>query len=377
MLHGLTRVVISGIGTEIPNASISNEELVDSFNAWVASENERRHGTEREMLSPSDAAFIRHASGVEKRRVLFPDGILDPGRMAPRIPARADTELSVQAEFGVKAARAALAEASVGGQDVDLLICATSHPQRLYPAVAIEMQKELGANGGAFDMNLGCASAAAGLHLAFNLVRAGAHKRVLVVTPEIITGHLDFRDRQTHFIFGDAAVALVVEALEDDAPRPGTFEVLDTACWTQFSNNIRTNFGYLQRTSEEDTSIVRTEGMLIKQQGNRVFKEVSHGVHRVINEFLDRNALTVDGVRRFWLHQANARMNAMILKLALGEEVDHDRAPLVLQDLGNTAAAGAVLALATNRADLEPGDLGLLCAFGAGYSIGSVLLRRN
>lgn len=374
MRSGFQRVVISGLGVEIPQAVITNEELVDCFNAWVNAENAKR-APAASKLSPSAAEFIVHASGIRERRVLFADGILDPERMAPRIPARPDEQLSVQAEFGLAAANAALRDAGLAGRDIDLVICASSHLQRMFPAVAIEIQHALGAGGAGFDVSLGCASAAAGIHLAFNLVRSGAHRRVLVVTPEIITPNLDFRDRQTHFIFGDAAVAVVVEASEEE--RPGTFVIEDTALWTQFSNNIRSNTGYLQRTSEDDTSVVHTEGTLIRQVGNRVFKEVSHGVNRVISEFLDAHGVGIEGVRRFWLHQANARMNAMILKLALGHEADEDRAPTVLETLGNTAAAGTVIALERHRDDLKPGEVGLLCAFGAGYSIGAALLRKQ
>jgi 3-oxoacyl-[acyl-carrier-protein] synthase III len=231
-----------------------------------------------------------------------------------------------------------------------MVICACSHQQRAYPALAIEMQKELGAGGAAFDMNLGCSSAAAALHVAFNLVRSGGQRRVLIVTPEIITGALNFRDRQTHFIFGDAATAMVVEALEDGETRPGRFELVDTRSWTQFSNNIRNNFGFLVRAGQAQTSVVEMEGNMIKQVGNKVFKDVTVAGHRFIVDFLRDHELTPEGVRRFWLHQANARMNAMILKLSFGHEVDHDRAPMVLDRLGNTAAAGAIIALSENHA---------------------------
>ena len=97
---------------------------------------------------------------------------------------------------------------------------------------------------------------------------------------------------------------------------------------------------------------------MIKQVGNKVFKEVTVAGHRFIVEFLAEHGLTPDEIRRFWLHQANARMNAMILKLAFGHDVDHDRAPMVLERLGNTAAAGAIIALSENHEDMQPGDLG-------------------
>lgn len=369
------RVIISGIGVEIPEASITNDELVESFNAWVDAENARLAGTGAELLQKSDSDFIVHASGIRKRHVIERAGILDPKRMAPRLPARPDDALSVQAEFGIAAARKAMAHAGIEPGDIDLVICSCSHLQRPYPAIAIEMQQALGTRGAAFDMGLGCSSAAAALHMAVNLVRSGGQKRVLVVTPEITTGHLNFRDRQTHFIFGDAAVSMVVEAVEGDDVRPGRFEVLDTRLWTQLSSNIRTNLGYLTRTAQDDPYMIDLEGNMIKQVGNKVFKEVTVAGHKFIVEFLAEHGLTPDGIRRFWLHQANARMNAMILKLAFGHEVGHDRAPMVLERLGNTAGAGAIIALSENHADMKPGDFGLLCAFGAGYSIGGALLK--
>lgn len=371
----MQRACISGIGVEIPQDVITNEQLVASFNEWVERENARRAASGDEPLPKSDVDFIVHASGVKERHVLQADGILDPERMAPRIPARGDDELSVMAEFGAASARKALEHAGVEAGDVDMVICSASHQQRPYPAMAIEIQQELGTSGSAFDMNLGCSSAAAGLHVAFNLVRSGAQKRVLVVTPEIISGHLNFRDRQTHFIFGDASTALVVEGLQEDEQRPGRFELVDTRTWTQFSNNIRSNFGFLNRAAQEDTSIVVMDGNMIKQVGNKVFKEVTVAGHKFIIEFLAEHGHTPHDIRRFWLHQANARMNAMILKLAFGHDVGHDRAPMVLDRLGNTAAAGAIIALKENHEDMQPGEHGLLCAFGAGYSIGGALLR--
>lgn len=369
------RVIISGIGVEIPEASITNEDLVASFNAWVDLENVSRAETGLAPLPKSDSEFIVYASGVKSRHVHTLDGILDPHRMTPRIPPRADDALSVEAEFGLASARRALDHAGLSGEDIDLVICAASHQQRPYPALSIEIQKELGAGGAAFDMNLGCSSAGAALHVANNLVKAGAHRRILVVTPEIITGHLNFRDRQTHFIFGDASVAMVVERLADDETRPGRFEILSTQNWTQFSNNIRTNFGFLLRAGQDNVSVVEMEGNMITQVGNKVFKEVTVAANRFIVSFLQENGYDTAHIRRFWLHQANARMNAMILKLALGHEADHDRAPMVLERLGNTAAAGAIIALQENHEDLKPGDLGLICAFGAGYSIAGTLVR--
>lgn len=371
----MTRVCVSGLGVEIPTDVVTNEELVDSFNQWVDTENEKRSADGREPLQKSNADFIVHASGIRQRHFYDREGVLDPTRMTPRIPRREDDDLSVMAEFGLKAARKAIANAGISAHDIDMVICAAAHHQRPYPAIAIEIQKELGIDGAAFDMGLGCSSALAAIHVATNLVRTGAQKRILVVTPELISGHLNFRDRQTHFIFGDAAVAMLIEGMGAGEQRPGRFEIVDTRNWTQFSNAIRTNFGFLSRGTQDDVSIVEMEGNMIKQVGNKVFKEVTVAGHRFIVDFLDDHGHTPESIRRFWLHQANSRMNAMILKLSFGHEVGHDRAPMVLDRLGNTAAAGAIVALAENHEDMKAGEHGLLCAFGAGYSIGGALLR--
>ncbi|MCC0039466.1 MAG: beta-ketoacyl-ACP synthase III [Brucellaceae bacterium] len=370
------RAIIGGIGVEIPETSISNDELVASFNDWIDAENAARAVRGEEPLQKSDSAFIEHASGIRNRHVYERSGILDSTRMTPRIPARVDEDLSVMAEFGLASARKAIAHAGVDPSEIDMVICSAAHHQRPYPAIAIEIQNALGIVGGAaFDMNLGCSSAVAGLHVATSLVRSGAHRKVLVVTPEIITGHLNFRDRQTHFIFGDASTAMLVEAAEEGETKPGRFEVLDTRSWTQFSNAIRTNFGFLSRAAQDDVSVVHMEGNMIKQVGNKVFKEVTVAGHKFIVGFLADHGLEPRDIRRFWLHQANSRMNAMILRLSFGEEVGQDRAPTVLDRLGNTAAAGAIIALCENHEDMKAGDYGLLCAFGAGYSIGGALLR--
>ncbi len=370
------RAIISGIGIEIPEATITNDELVASFNAWTDKENVGRVAQGLEPLSRSDTDFIVYASGVRNRHVLVRDGILDIDRMAPRIAPREDDALGVMAEFGVASAKRALDHAGVDAASVDMVICAASHHQRPYPAIGIEIQKALGTSGAAFDMGLGCSSAGAGLHVATSLVRSGAHKRVLVVSPEIITAHLNFRDRQTHFIFGDASAALLVESIGEGETRSGRFEIVDTRSWTQFSNNIRTNFGFMIRSGQDDVSSVDMTGNMIKQVGNKVFKEVTLAAHRFIDEFLTDHGLTPADVRRYWLHQANGRMNAMIMKLTLGHEADEDRAPMVLEKLGNTAAAGAIIALKQYHEDMEPGEWGLLCAIGARYSIGSAVLRK-
>ena len=278
--------------------------------------------------------------------------------MTPRIPPRGDDEVSVEAEFGVASARKALDHAGLTGADIDMVICAASHQQRPYPALAIEIQKELGARRRGLRheprLLVGGGGAACG-------VQPGAHRRAEARADR------DAGDHHRASQFPRPADAFHLRRrLDLDGGRgagggrepAGQLEIVDTRSWTQFSNNIRTNFGFLLRAGQEDTSVIEMEGNMIKQVGNKVFKEVTVAGHRFIVEFLAEHGLTPDDIRRFWLHQANARMNAMILKLAFGHEVDHDRAPMVLERLGNTAAAGAIIALSENHDDMQPGDLG-------------------
>ena len=174
----------------------------------------RRRDSERELepKTHSSAEFIEKASGIKSRYVINKGGILDPHRMVPNIPERDNAELSVMCEIACHAAREAMAAAQVAPDEIDAVIVAASNMQRAYPAMAIEVQAALGAKGFAFDMNVACSSATFGIQQASDAVKSGSARRVLVVNPEICTGHLNFRDRDSHFIFGDVATAVVVES---------------------------------------------------------------------------------------------------------------------------------------------------------------------
>ncbi|MCI5063417.1 MAG: beta-ketoacyl-ACP synthase III, partial [Algiphilus sp.] len=267
-------VVIGGTGLYTPEQKISNEELVESFNTYVALYNEEHAeaiaaGTVQ-PLQPSSAEFIEKASGIRSRYVLDREGILDPKRMRPRLPTRANDEPSFMCEMGVVACREALQQAGVGVDGVDGIIVACSNMQRPYPAIAVELQAALGIEGWGYDMNVACASAAFGIQAAADAVRNGSARAVLVVSPEICSGHLNFCDRDSHFIFGDAATAVLVSAA-DGPPGEGQFEVLGTRLRTVFSNNIRNNRGFLNRSESPGRS---EADRLFVQNGRRVFKDV-------------------------------------------------------------------------------------------------------
>ena len=369
--------VITGSGLFTPAESISNEELVASFNAWVdlynADNSEAIAAGDVEAKTHSSADFIEKASGIKSRYVINKAGILDPERMVPEIPERHNDEPSVMCEIACRAAEQAMDEAGVGASDLDAIIVAASNMQRAYPAMAIEVQSALGASGFAFDMNVACSSATFGIQQASDAVKSGSAARVLVVNPEICTGHLNFRDRDSHFIFGDVATAVVVESDATAASRAG-WDILDTRLQTLFSNNIRNNFGFLNRADER--GIGQTDKLFI-QEGRKVFKEVCPAVAEQITSQLADMNIAADDLKRIWLHQANQNMNDLIARKVFGREPSEEESPTILDEYANTSSAGSIIAFNKHSADLTSGDLAVLCSFGAGYSIGSIVLRRR
>ena len=370
------RVAISSTGLFIPPHTISNQELVTAFNQFADLENSR-HAAEisagqRQPIQPSSVEFIEKASGIKRRYVMEKSGVLDPQRMYPRLQARPDHELSLMAEIGVAAARDALSGADKTVADVDGLICAAANMQRAYPAMAVEIQMALGIKGFGFDMNVACSSATFGIDMAVNAVRTGSARAILVVNPEITSPHLAWRDRDCHFIFGDVCTATLVERL-DNAPA-GAFEVLGTRLLTTFSNNIRNNAGFMSRSEGRHPE---DRDQLFYQEGRKVFKEVCPMAAEHISSHLAEHGLSPNDVRRYWLHQANLGMNQLIARKLLGRDASAEEAPVILDEFGNTASAGSIIAFHRHRADIQAGEFGVVCSFGAGYSIGSVLLRRS
>ncbi len=373
----MAQPVISATGLYTPPHSISNDELVESFNTFVANFN-KEHAAEIEAgtveaLLPSSTAFIEKASGIKSRYVMDKDGILDPERMCPCIPERSNDELSILAEVAVDAARKAMKAADKKPEDIDAVVLACSNLQRAYPAMAIEVQNELGIGGFAFDMVVGCASAVYGIQMAVDLIRNGTAKCVLVANPEITCGHMNYRERDSHFIFGDVATALIIEDAATCTVN-GAFEIVSARLKSQFSNNIRNNFGFLNRCAEEHA---HDPDKLFVQEGRKVFREVVPLVSDMIVSHLKDEGFTPGDIKRMWLHQANCNMNDLIAKKVLGREPTQLESPVILDEYANTSSAGSIIAFHKYHDDLAPGDLGLMCAFGAGYSAASLLLKKR
>jgi len=371
------QVVISGVGVWHPKDSITNEELVDSYNAYVDAFNEENKAQiesgDVAAMPYSSADFIEKASGIKSRYIYQKEGALDITRMKPKIAPRADDELSHQAEIAVEAAKLALASANVSANEIDAVIVSCAYTQRAYPAIAIEVQEALNIEGFGFDMLVACSAATFGMHRAYEMLSAKNATRVLVINPELVSPQINYADRDSHFIFGDVATATVLE-LAETAKSEHVYDVLSTKALTKFSNNIRSNFGYMTRAEDVDPY---GPDKLFHQAGRKVFKEVCPLAAAHIEAHLASHDITPEGVKRWWLHQANINMNTLICKRLLGRDADRTEAPIVLDEFANTASAGSVIAFGLNHEDLVAGDVGVLCSYGAGYSIGSLVIRKR
>ena len=371
------RVQISGTGLFTPTESISNLELVESYNKFVDEHNaEHQEEINNGLIQPlekSSVEFIEKASGVKSRFVQNKSGILDTSFMRPKLRERNEEELSNLAEMGLAAAKEAVDKSGIDIADLGAVIVACSNLERPYPALAIEIQNALGIKGFAFDMNVACSSATFGIQTIYDMIKSGSMKSALMINPEICSGHLNFRDRDCHFIFGDVATAVVLERIEDDNQKNNSYEIIGTKLLTEFSNNIRNNYGFLNTSSPDG---VGKADKLFHQNGRKVFKEVVPKVANLIKEHLEDCEIPINSIKGMYLHQANENMNKLISKYVLGNEAERDLAPVVLNEYANTSSAGSIIAFHKHNQSLKKGDLAIICSFGAGYSIGNVIVRK-
>ncbi len=374
----MNEFIISGTGLFTPPETLSNRELVEAFNSYVDQFNQNNHEAikkgDLEALEKSSESFIEKASGIKSRFCMNKSGIIDPKRMKPYLKERADEEHSLQCEMSIHAAKEAMSKAQVAPDNIGLVIVACSNLQRAYPAVAIEVQQALGIKKAfGFDMNVACSSATFAIQMAQGALASGSTNYCLIVNPEICTAHLNFKSRDCHFIFGDACTAMIVQRKEAHQNFDNAFKIIDTKALTQFSSNIRNNFGFLNNADEEGIGIANK---LFYQQGRKVFKEVVPMVSNHILEHLKTNNIDNQQIKRFWLHQANDSMNLLISKKVLGRDPQKHETPIILDEYANTSSAGSIIAFHKYNQDLKKGDLGVICAFGAGYSVGSVIVEK-
>jgi beta-ketodecanoyl-[acyl-carrier-protein] synthase len=373
-----TGVVISGSGIWTPEYTITNEELVESYNAYAEAYN-RQHtdairSGERNEMPLSSARFIEKASGIRSRYVYSKEGILDINRMRPKFPQRKEEDLSLQAEMALHAARNAMIKANKTASDIDAVIVSCAYTQRAFPAIAVEVQAALGIKGFGFDMLMACSAATFGLHRAYDSIVSGSARCVLAINPELVTPMVNWCDRDSHFIFGDVSTAVIMERAETCTSENG-FDILGTKAQTIFSSNIRSDFGHLSRATDEEPY---GPDKLFHQQGRKVFEEVSPVAALHIRDHLQSLGYKPEDVKRYWLHQANINMNRLVIKhLFNGEAPSDTRVPVIIDRYANTASAGVIIVFDLFSDDLDTGDIGIICSFGAGYSVGSLVLRKR
>ena len=371
----MQNIYITGTGFWVPKDGLTtNDEVVDSYNAYVDNFNSENSQAISdgimEAMSHSSSDFIEKASGIKTRYLFDKHNCLDPTRMKPKTKPELSDNTSILAEMGIESAKKAIKAAGISVDDIDGIILGTSHSARNYPAIAIEIQDSLGINGYAYDMLVGCSSTTFAISNAYSDIASGLASTILVINPELTSPGNDFRIRDSHFIFGDACVATIVQS-NIEKPKD-VFQIKDRELVTQFSNNIRSDFSYMNRTDD----LNRGDEVMFRQNGRSVFKEVCPMVVEIITNQLSKLKFSADDVKRFWLHQANGNMINFIAKKLKGEDYEPVVAPMILEKYGNVASAGSLIAFHETKSDFESGDIGVICSFGAGYSICSLVVER-
>ena len=370
----MEEIHIAGTGIWHGEHEITNDEIVASFNSYVDKFNSENSDEiskgNIEPLLHSSSEFIEKASGIKTRYVIEKEGILDINRMMPYVKNEDEKSLSIHAEYGIVAAKKAIEQANVEVKDINAVIVGTSHAARNYPAIAIEIQKELGIDGYAYDMLVGCSSTTFAINNAYSDISSGLAETILVINPEISTPGVNYAKRDSHFIFGDACAASIIKK---NSKSSKSFKILDRKLVTEFSNNIRSDFSYINRVAIDKKT---EDELLFYQNGKSVFKEVCPLVSKVVLEQLEKNNLAPEEISKFWLHQANGKMVKFIVSKLLGHDnFDENLVPLPLEKFGNLASVGSMFAFNLNN-DLEKGQKGVIASFGAGYSLCSMIVEK-
>ncbi|MGH1418342.1 MAG: beta-ketoacyl-ACP synthase III [Hyphomicrobiaceae bacterium] len=322
----IVRSVIRGVGAYLPQRVMTNDDLskiVDTSNEWIV-----------------------ERSGIRERHIA------------------ADDEFT--SDLGLQAAKRALLRAGIDASDIDLVICATATPDRIFPATAVRIQHGLGiSKGAAFDVQAVCSGFVYAMTVADKFLKTGQSRRALVIGAETFSRILDWTDRSTCVLFGDGAGAVVLEAETQHGSQDDRGII---------STRIRSDGRY------EDLLYVdggpgstKTVGHL-RMNGREVFRNAVQKISGVIQETLLETGYASDEIDLFVPHQANARiLNGIAKKLAVPPE----KIVMTLDKHGNTSAASIPLALnhAFEEDMLHEGNLVLMEAMGGGFTWGAVLAR--
>lgn len=321
---------ITGVATYVPPRVVTNHDLA-------------------KIVETSDE-WIRERTGIVERRYV------DKGVAASHL--------------ATEAARKLLAEKNVDPAEIDLIIVASVTPDMMFPATACLVQDRLGAKRAwGFDLSAACSGFVYAFTVGAQFVGAGTHRKVLVIGSDVMTSIIDFQDRATCILFGDAAGAVLVEPAE-----PGEDGVLDFLHDVDGSGGqflYMPGGGSLHPPSHET---VDKRMHYVHQEGQQVFKYAVRRMAEVACKLVERNGLTGQDLKLVVPHQANLRIiRAMQDRLG----IDDSRVMVNIQRYGNTTAGTIPLGLrdALDEGRLRRGDLVLLIAVGAGYTTGGVLLR--
>ena len=320
------RSVVLGYGAYLPERILTNAELA-------------------KMVDTSDEWIIQR-TGIKQRHIA--------------------AEGEFTSHLGLKAAQAALANAGVDAQSVDLIVLATSTPDNTFPATAVAIQNGLGINhGAAFDLQAVCSGFIFALATADNFLKTGAFKRALVIGAETFSRILDWNDRGTCVLFGDGAGAVVLEA----QPQAGT-----SADRGILTTHLRSDGRHKDKLFVDGgPSSTQTVGHL-RMEGREVFKHAVGMITDVIVDAFEATGTTADDIDWLVPHQANKRIiDASAKKLHIAPQ----KVVLTVDRHGNTSAASIPLALAAAAGDgrIKKNDLLMLEAMGGGFTWGSALLR--
>ncbi|MFL4998438.1 MAG: beta-ketoacyl-ACP synthase III [Microvirga sp.] len=321
-----TRSVVRGIGSYLPRRKLTNQDLekfVETSHEWIV-----------------------QRTGIEERHI-----------------ADDDETTSV---LGIKAAEAALADAGLTADDIDLVICATSTPDYTFPSTATMIQTGLGmTHGAAFDLQAVCTGFVYAVATADKFLQSGSHKRALVVGAETFSRILDWNDRTTCVLFGDGAGAIVLEAQEGE----GT-----SADRGVLTSHLRSDGRYRDKLYVDGgPGSTKTTGVL-KMEGREVFKFAVGMVADVVQDAFKATGTSAEELKWFVPHQANKRIiTASADKLGIAPE----KVVITVNKHGNTSAASIPLALDAARRDgrIRDGDLVMIEAIGGGFTWGSALIR--
>lgn len=312
---------IAGTGGYLPATVRSNDDIA-------------------QMVDTSDS-WIMERTGIRERRIAAPD--------------------ETASSMGEIAARQAISAAGWEPQDIDLVIMATSTPDRVFPSAACILQQRLGIGVcGAFDVQAACAGFIYALSVADQFLRTGAARRVLLVGSEINSRLVDWSDRATCILFGDGAGAVVLEASE----APGIL-----------STHIHADGRFQELLYLPNPEMgISGEPPYVKMQGNEVFKVAVNTLGRIVDETLAANGMEKSDVDWLVPHQANIRI---IAATARKLKMPMDRVVVTIEKQGNTSSASVPLALheAVMDGRIKRGQVLLMEAFGGGFTWGSALIR--